>query len=123
MTSSGHFPLMQFTATIFKESGSSLPPNDSAIIVAVIQIIGSSMSVFLIDRIGRRPIMLTSCFGTAASLSAIGAYSYLDKRGYNVESLNWIPIVGYSSGIFLLTMGMIGLPPTIITEVIPAEVF
>lgn len=41
---SGIFPLIIYTATIFKESGSNLSPNISAIVVAAIQLIGSYVS-------------------------------------------------------------------------------
>lgn len=51
---SGAFPLIQFTAPVLKQAGSSLDPNDAAIIVAVVQILGNVASMPLIDRIGRK---------------------------------------------------------------------
>lgn len=50
----GVFAMLNYTATIFKESGSTMTPNASAIVVAVIQILGSSLSTFLVDRAGRK---------------------------------------------------------------------
>lgn len=51
---SGCFALMNYTANIFKESGSSLSPKESAIIVAVICLLGSYVSTILVDRCGRK---------------------------------------------------------------------
>lgn len=51
---SGVFPLTQFTASIFVESGSSLKPNEAAIVVAVLQILGNYGSVLTVDSFGRK---------------------------------------------------------------------
>lgn len=51
---SGCFALINYTANIFEEAGSSLSPNESAIIVGVIQLIGSYFPIVLADRAGRK---------------------------------------------------------------------
>lgn len=51
---SGFFAMLTYTATIFEEAGSSLSPNVSAIIVAVIQIIGTYMASLFVERAGRK---------------------------------------------------------------------
>lgn len=50
----GAFTLVNYTAKIFVDSGSDLPPNESAIIVGVIQLIGTYVSTILVDRTGRK---------------------------------------------------------------------
>ena len=50
----GCFAMLNYTATIFAESGSNLSPNMSAIVIGVIQIIGSYISTMLVDRAGRK---------------------------------------------------------------------
>lgn len=51
---SGCMVLMTYTANIFEEAGSSMSPNMSAIVVGVIQLIGSYAATFLVDRAGRK---------------------------------------------------------------------
>lgn len=46
--------MMSYASIIFAQSGSSLSPTISAIIVGVIQFIGSYVSTMLVDRLGRR---------------------------------------------------------------------
>lgn len=53
---SGFFAMLNYTGFIFKEAGSSLSPNVSAIIVAVIQIIGTYIASLFVDRSGRKVI-------------------------------------------------------------------
>lgn len=51
---SGNFVLMDYTANIFKMSGSILLPNQSALIVASIQFIATCAVPLLIERAGRK---------------------------------------------------------------------
>jgi hypothetical protein len=51
---SGCFALINYTASIFQEAGSSLSPNMSAIVIGVIQLAGSYGSTVLVDRIARK---------------------------------------------------------------------
>lgn len=50
----GCIAMISYTAYIFQEAGSNIPPNTSAIVVAVIQLVGSYMATFLVDRAGRK---------------------------------------------------------------------
>lgn len=52
--SCGCFTMINYTATIFKYSGSIIAPKLSAIIVAAIQLVGTLVSTQLVDRLGRK---------------------------------------------------------------------
>lgn len=54
---SGCYAMLQYTSNIFKEAGTAVPSNVAAIIVGIIQLIGSLFPVFLVDRIGRKVCM------------------------------------------------------------------
>lgn len=56
----GCFTMISYTATIFRESGSTLTPNRSAIVVGCIQVCGAYASSVLVDRAGRK-VDLKSC--------------------------------------------------------------
>lgn len=51
---SGLFPMINYAAMIFQQSGSSLSPNLSSIIMASLQLAGTYTSTFLVDRAGRK---------------------------------------------------------------------
>lgn len=51
---SGAFILISYTATIFATSGSILSPNLSAIIVGILQFIGTYVSTIYVDTLGRK---------------------------------------------------------------------
>lgn len=50
----GCFAMLQYTVSIFEQSGSAMSPNMSAIVVAAIQVLGSYFATFLVDRAGRK---------------------------------------------------------------------
>lgn len=50
----GVFTMTNYASVIFSESGSTLSPGISSIIVAAIQFIGSYVSCLLVDRLGRK---------------------------------------------------------------------
>lgn len=46
--------MINYTATIFAESGSEISPKLSAIVVAAIQLVGTLVATQLVDRVGRK---------------------------------------------------------------------
>lgn len=119
---SGNFVLPQHTTTIFVESGSTISPNESAICVAIIQIVGNCLSSSLADRLGRKFLLLASCFGAATFYTILATYSFVDKHGTDVTSFNWLPIVSFSLVAFSLSNGIATLPFTIMTEILDPAV-
>lgn len=113
----GCFAMLNFTSTIFEEAGSTLSPNISSIIVGGIQIIGSMVPTLLVDRLGRKMMMGISAFGTSAGLCALGVYMRLKSEGYDLEALNWIPLVAFSFVIFIANLGLMTLPFMIVSEI------
>lgn len=145
---SGCFAMLNYTAIIFEEAGSSLPPNICAIIVGIIQFVGAYVATALVDRAGRkvkknRNILFTfamlsillfkaelcyfqllftvSTVGTALSLISLGVYMMLKTWNYPVEAFNWAPIVSFSSLIFIANLGIMSLPFLVISEVMPEK--
>lgn len=55
----GCFTMLNYTSVIFAESGSDMSANTAAIIIGVIQLIGAYISTVLVDRAGRKVILIT----------------------------------------------------------------
>ncbi|CAD7088652.1 unnamed protein product [Hermetia illucens] len=118
----GCFAMINYTANIFAESGSSLSPNMSAIIVGVIQLVGSYVSTLLIERAGRKPLLLMSCLGMTCGHVILGTYTFLKTLGYGVEIVNWIPILSFSLVIFAGSSGILTVPFTLLAEIMPPKI-
>lgn len=46
--------MLNYAGQIFKDSGSHLSPNLSAIVIGVIQLVGTFTPTILVDRVGRK---------------------------------------------------------------------
>ncbi|XP_055545655.1 facilitated trehalose transporter Tret1-like isoform X2 [Wyeomyia smithii] len=75
----GCFAMLNYTASVFAESGSSLTANMSAIVIGTIQMFGSYFSTVLVERAGRkvRPLGGLRCFGNVPS-AVVGSKGYVN---------------------------------------------
>jgi MFS family permease len=119
---SGCFALMHYTANIFKDSGSILNPKESSIIVAVICLLGSYASTYLVDRCGRKVLMVASTSLSSLGYISIATYSYLKFVRFDVSSFKWVPIASLSLVIFVGSLGILSLPFIILPEIVPQKV-
>ncbi|KAK1126203.1 hypothetical protein K0M31_004837 [Melipona bicolor] len=118
----GIFIMISYTETIFKMSGSSLSPNSSAIIVGMIQVFGSWLSTTLMERAGRRPLLLISCFGMGTCHCVLGVFCYLQTLGYDVSKFSWISIIALSVFMIAYGLGMGPGPYVISSEILSRDV-
>lgn len=118
----GCFTMLNYAATIFRESGSVISPNFSAIIVGFIQLLGTYAATFLVDLLGRKLLLTFSSVGTGLSLLCLGAYTYAHNLGFDVKPYSWISIASFSGMMFLAACGIIPLMFVVISEVMPEKV-
>lgn len=119
---SGSFCMLSYAANVFRDSGSDLDPNASVMTVGIIQVLGVYTSSILVDRIGRKILLTISACGAALSLAALGTFSYLSSHDIDLSSFNWIPLLSFSSYVFVISIGIIPLPFIVLAEVMPHKV-
>ncbi|KAH8403341.1 hypothetical protein KR222_011076 [Zaprionus bogoriensis] len=118
----GCFALLNYTALIFSESGSSLTPTIAAIIVGVIQLVGTYVATVLVERAGRKLLLLISGVGACLSQLSMGGYIYLKLQGYDTHAFDWLPVVAFSFMLFVASLGLLTLPFLVIAEILPAKI-
>lgn len=114
--------MLNYTVSIFKTAGSTLSPEVSAIIVGFIQILGSLAPTFLVEKAGRKLLMVTSAIGIFIGELVLGVYVHLDEIGFNVADFKWVPLVSFGFVIFIGSCGVITLPFLILSEITPPKV-
>ncbi|GAB0091272.1 TRET1 [Sergentomyia squamirostris] len=118
----GLFPLITFTAMVFEEAESSLSPNLSAIIAALIMVLGGIASTFLIDRAGRKILLFASSLGTGICLTVLGVHFFLKDHGIDMSAHGWLPLVSFSGAIFIGSWGLLVIPFFVMAEILPTKV-
>ncbi|XP_031348943.1 facilitated trehalose transporter Tret1-like [Photinus pyralis] len=115
-----------YTSDIFTDSGSSLDPKEATMIVGAIQIIATFISSLVIDKLGRRILLLTSSLFMAVGLLILGAFFSLKLRGLadaeTLETLGLLPIVGLCVFIIAFSLGFGPIPWMIASELFPSEI-
>jgi len=90
---SGINAVIFFTVPIFKSAGSNLDPSICSIIVGFVQVVMTLASSLLIERAGRKILLLFSSSIMTVCLAILGAYFDLKDSGRDVTSIGWLPLV------------------------------
>ncbi|XP_028148720.1 facilitated trehalose transporter Tret1-like [Diabrotica virgifera virgifera] len=110
--------VVSYLDTIFKASGSTLPLYFLTNAVGVIQVVGNCISVALIEKLGRKILILTSVVGILLTEITLAVYFYLkDVQQYNMEGMSWLPVTSTIAFIFFISLGLSPLPFTIMGEI------
>jgi sugar porter (SP) family MFS transporter len=119
---SGITVVVSYLQPIFEASGSSVQPEMAAIIVGAIQLTTNFLTSQLVDKLGRRILLLCSLTGICLSHVLLGTYFYLKTNNFDnaVSYLFWLPVcslilyvVMYNTGIGPVSWAMTGelFPP------------
>ncbi|XP_063699027.1 facilitated trehalose transporter Tret1-like [Culicoides brevitarsis] len=119
---SGLFTFANYYDMIFREAGSSLSPALSSIIVGSIQLAGTISASTVVERVGRKPLILVSAYGSAFFVTIMGLHSMLMDVGVDVSSFSWVPLICLSLLVFVAANGAQSLPMVIVGEIFAQEV-
>ncbi|CAG9801730.1 unnamed protein product [Chironomus riparius] len=118
---SGNTVIMQYTAFIFGITGSSLPPNEASIIIAAMQVIGILIMGLLVDRIGRRKLMIISCIGSTIALTLMAIYLCCTETWTGLGGA-WISVFLLTQIILFNSLGISTLLFVMCVEIVPFKI-
>lgn len=118
---SGSFALFNYTSHIFKELETQIEANTCTIIVGAAQVIGILCAVGLVDRLGRRVLLLTSMAGMGIGELCIGLLANLASKEFLAE-VNWLSLLLMCMVAFIASIGVIPLIFIIVIEQLPAKI-
>lgn len=119
---SGVVPILAYTAFIFAKSGSSIAPERAAIIVGVIQLMASFVSTFIVDRCGRKLLLLVSYLFMGLALLTLGTYFYLENGHVDLSSFRWVPVLCLSIHVLNYGLGAGPMPYIVTSETLPIDI-
>lgn len=115
---SGIDTIIFYTVSIFQASGSTMGEYEATIVVGIVQLLATISSVFLVDRFGRKPLLLSSGLIMFVSMLALGWYFYLYNRNRG-EGLGIIPLVSQMAFISGFSIGYCNVPFILMAELLP----
>lgn len=119
---SGSLPIQQYAGLIIQESHADIPLSAALISFGAVRFVAGIISSYLVDKVGRRPLLIVTYICTGVTLIIVGIYFYFQEVvGIDIETsspLRYIPFVGVFLSISLSTIGYDSL-----VYIIPAEIF
>ncbi|OWM85396.1 hypothetical protein CDL15_Pgr019020 [Punica granatum] len=109
-----------YTSAIFEAAGFSASIGN--IIAAVVQIVGTTSGVVLVDKLGRRALLLTSAAGTCLGCLFTGLSFFFQDLNFAKELVSSLVLVGVLVFLGSFELGMGGLPWVIMSEVFPINI-
>lgn len=108
---SGINAVIFFTRDIFRAANTGIEPSLATIIVGIMQVIAVFVSSLVVDRAGRRLLLLPSIIVMTICTIILGGYFYAkDTSPESVAHLGVIPIVSLSVFIILFSLGFGPIP-------------
>lgn len=106
-----------FCETIFEETEDIIPSHISTLIYFSIQLLIAFLMIFIVDSVGRKPLLLISVIGTAITLLILSCFLVIKNRtNIDVEDLKCVPIVALFSYIVFFSIGIRNIPLLMIGE-------
>lgn len=121
--------IMSYSVTIFeifektKTSSVFLDPYLSAIVLAVVLILGSFLGTYFADILPRKFLNFISLAGSAIGLFAISLYQYLQLNGYELAAFQSVPLISLSVVVIMSSAGIMKLATICSVENLPPKVY
>lgn len=114
--------ILNYALETFSKSESSLSPEVMSIILAALLTLISLIAAFLSDWVGRKPLLLISCYGCFAAHLLSGGYYYIhEKTTIDASNYTWALYIGLSAYCFFSDIGVGPLLQTLRSEVFGAS--
>ncbi|KAF5273110.1 hypothetical protein FQA39_LY07600 [Lamprigera yunnana] len=120
---SGLSAIIVYTQYIFLLAGGNLSASSSAIIYSGVLFAMASICSFVVDKLGRRHLMIFSSIGTAIALFVEAIYFFLlFETDMDVTNFSWVPLAGMMLYIFTCTCGLGILPTLMLSELFSTSI-
>lgn len=106
---SASYVILTYGPNILKQAHSHFAPEISLIANAGVQILGTAVSSQLVDRKGRKFLLIVSLVGCALGHATFYAFLAVVNAGVDVSAVDWLPIVCMSFIVFFAGIGIIPL--------------
>jgi len=107
------------TVSVFESLGTSLDSGTCTLAVGGTQLVATAGSILLVDKAGRRPLLIASCSITALAIGSLA--TYLQLGDVVPDSLAWLPLVSIIASFLGYSLGLATLPYVLMGELLPAS--
>lgn len=114
--------ILSFTVQIFEEAGSTMEPAAATIIVGVLQLVGVCSASLVVDRLGRRILLVVSYVSMCTCLLILGGVFHMKAHDQDISSIGWLPVLCLSMYSVTYAVGAGPVPFILVSELFPSSV-
>lgn len=107
---SGVNAIIFYASQIFEEANKSIRPDISTIVLGVIQVVATFLSTLVVDKLGRRVLLILSDAIMFLTTLVLGVYFYLQHIEADVSNITWLPLLCICGFIFIFSIGFGPIP-------------
>ncbi|KAM0728666.1 Facilitated trehalose transporter Tret1 [Formica fusca] len=119
---SGVNSIIFYSSDIFTKAGSSLPPAMASIIVGAVQVISVFFSTLVVDKLGRRILLLTSIVVMFLMTFILGIYFYCITHNTAFDNLKWFALIPLCVFLIMFSFGFGPIPWMMMPEIFAPKV-
>nr|XP_023020581.1 uncharacterized protein LOC111509119 [Leptinotarsa decemlineata] len=120
---SGTTAITFYAQPIFKEAGDDISPHHASMIYFSVQLLVTIVSSSIVDKAGRKPLLLISMAGSALALFLEGVYFFMkNQTDIDISSFSWVPVAVLIAFVIIFSLGMQSIPILMLGELFPTTV-
>lgn len=118
---SGYAIVNAYAEIIVIKSGMNLTPSVVVMILGFATIVAGASAVIVVDRFGRRSLLMISSLGVTISLGLLGLHFHMMSTGIKSQILEWLPLTALLCYYIFLACGFVPVPGALLGEMFPAD--
>ncbi|XP_043488292.1 facilitated trehalose transporter Tret1-like [Polistes fuscatus] len=118
---SGYATINAYAEIIVIKSGMNLTASVVVMILGFATIIAGTSATVIVDRFGRRSLLMISGLGVAISLGLLGLHFHILSIGIESSILEWLPLTSMLCYNIFLACGFVSVPGALLGEMFPAD--
>lgn len=119
---SGVNAIIFYSSDIFAKAGTSIEANKATIIVGAVQVISVFLGTLVVDRLGRRILLLASIVVLFLMTLILGVYFYCSVHTTAFDDIKWFAIIPLCIFLVLFSFGFGPIPWMMMPEIFAPEV-
>ncbi|XP_012523463.1 facilitated trehalose transporter Tret1 isoform X2 [Monomorium pharaonis] len=119
---SGVNAIIFYSSDIFSRAGSSIEPSIATIIVGAVQVISVFLGTLVVDKLGRRVLLLASIIVLFLTTLIMGVYFYCIEHTTAFNSIKWFALIPLCVFLILFSFGFGPIPWMMVPEIFAPEV-
>jgi MFS family permease len=113
--------VVSYTVQVFETAGSAWDPYKNTAVFGVVQFGFTLFAIFIVDRVGRRILLITSGAGVTLSLLILVIHFRLLDLGIEIQYISWLPVIAVNLYIATFSVGLGPVPWFMMPELLSKE--